>query len=325
MNALAFFDLEGPLSPQDNAYEVSAAVAPEGRGVFAALSRYDDLLTLDGRPNYEPGDTLGLALPVWVRHGFEVGLIAEVSQDTTHLMEGARSVVDFTRERAHVHIVTSSFAAHAELVATRLGVDRSHVHASVLLPAAIDEYRSSACADAVTTLEASLARSGEPSDEDLVQRMDRFYYRDLLGLGCRHPSEVISVRGGRRKVSAITGVHASGDVPWENTLVVGDSITDAAAFRFADAVGGVAIAFNANEFALPFATVGASGVSLEVILPVIDAWSQGGRAAVHELVRGGGAPGCEWLGGAGGDSWTRAVDAHRANRLRVREGAGWLG
>jgi energy-converting hydrogenase A subunit R len=50
---LVAFDLEGPLSPQDNAYELMAII-PDGRRLFERLSRYDDLLALSGRPNYEP-------------------------------------------------------------------------------------------------------------------------------------------------------------------------------------------------------------------------------------------------------------------------------
>src|SRR4030067_2912406 len=61
------FDLEGPLSPQDNAYELMK-LFPNGDRVFEVLSRYDDLLTLAERPDYEPGDTLALILPFLILH-----------------------------------------------------------------------------------------------------------------------------------------------------------------------------------------------------------------------------------------------------------------
>jgi len=65
---LIFFDLEGPLSPQDNAYEVMGLI-PDGHRLFEVISRYDDLLTLEGREDYEPGDTLRLIVP-W-KYGFK--------------------------------------------------------------------------------------------------------------------------------------------------------------------------------------------------------------------------------------------------------------
>ena len=45
------FDLEGPLSPQDNAYELMK-LFPNGDRIFEVISRYDDLLTLEGRGGY---------------------------------------------------------------------------------------------------------------------------------------------------------------------------------------------------------------------------------------------------------------------------------
>ena len=61
------FDLEGPLSPQDNAYELMK-LFPNGDKIFEVISRYDDLLTLEERENYEPGDTLALIVPFLVLH-----------------------------------------------------------------------------------------------------------------------------------------------------------------------------------------------------------------------------------------------------------------
>jgi len=74
---LVAFDLEGPLSPQDNAYELMAII-PDGRRLFERLSRYDDLLALSGRPNYEPGDTLKLILPFLLAHGINESHIRQV-------------------------------------------------------------------------------------------------------------------------------------------------------------------------------------------------------------------------------------------------------
>ena len=53
---LICFDLEGPLAPQDNAYDLMK-LFPNGDKIFEVISKYDDLLTLEGRENYEPGDT----------------------------------------------------------------------------------------------------------------------------------------------------------------------------------------------------------------------------------------------------------------------------
>ena len=62
-----FFDLEGPLSPRDNAFDL---MRHAGAGdIFRLTSRYDDLLALEGRAGYEAGDTLALIVPFLIRHG----------------------------------------------------------------------------------------------------------------------------------------------------------------------------------------------------------------------------------------------------------------
>ena len=67
MSRVVFFDLEGPISTQDNAYEVLGLV-PNGHKIFEVISKYDDILALENRPNYEAGDTLSLIAPFLVAH-----------------------------------------------------------------------------------------------------------------------------------------------------------------------------------------------------------------------------------------------------------------
>jgi len=76
---LICFDLEGPLAPQDNAYELMK-LFPRGGKIFEVISRYDDLLTLEGRADYEPGDTLALITPFLAYHGIEEEQIADMGQ-----------------------------------------------------------------------------------------------------------------------------------------------------------------------------------------------------------------------------------------------------
>ncbi len=48
------FDLAGPLSPQDNAYDLMKLI-PNGDKLFEVISRYDDLLT-KRRPGWGPAN-----------------------------------------------------------------------------------------------------------------------------------------------------------------------------------------------------------------------------------------------------------------------------
>jgi energy-converting hydrogenase A subunit R len=94
--------------------------------------------------------------------------------------------------------------------------------------------------------------------------------------------------------------------------------------------GGLAIAFNANEYALPYATLSLASTHLSDLNIVLDAWERGGREAVQQVVKE-----KERLGGAGDREhfhWLEGVkdleaplDVHRRIRRLVREEAAKLG
>jgi energy-converting hydrogenase A subunit R len=58
-------DCEGPISKNDNAFEMMSHFVPNGEKIFAVTSKYDDALAdVLNRAGYKAGDTLKLILPV---------------------------------------------------------------------------------------------------------------------------------------------------------------------------------------------------------------------------------------------------------------------
>jgi energy-converting hydrogenase A subunit R len=118
--------------------------------------------------------------------------------------------------------------------------------------------------------------------------------------------------------------------PFSGWAVVGDSITDFKMLRAVNKSGGLAIAFNANEYALPYSTLGLASVSLYDLWIVLEAWETGRREdverVVKEMERAGGAKDRGWL------HWldrpqdiTPALKIHKRIRRLVREEAAQLG
>ena len=57
-------DCEGPISKNDNAFELAANFIPNGDKLFANISKYDDVLAdVLQKPGYSAGSTLKLILP----------------------------------------------------------------------------------------------------------------------------------------------------------------------------------------------------------------------------------------------------------------------
>ena len=64
MKQLFISDCEGPISKNDNAYELTEHFIPNGAQLFANISRYDDVLAdVFAKPGYTAGSTLKLVLP----------------------------------------------------------------------------------------------------------------------------------------------------------------------------------------------------------------------------------------------------------------------
>ncbi|GAI19474.1 unnamed protein product, partial [marine sediment metagenome] len=123
---LICFDLEGPLAPQDNAYELMK-LFPDGDKIFETISRYDDLLTLEGREDYEPGDTLALIAPFLAYHGVKERQITTMGQEAK-LTPGADELVSRLKSRGwQIFCISTGYEQYALAITQRLGIPYQNV------------------------------------------------------------------------------------------------------------------------------------------------------------------------------------------------------
>ena len=316
------FDLEGPLSPNDHAYELMA-LAPGGRHTFEVLSRYDDLLALEGRQGYEPGDTLALIVPFLILYGITEADIGRLAGKAT-LTPGAAELLARLKARGwQVFIITTTYQPYAYALARRLSVPQERV-AATLLP--LDSYRktfSEKDLAPIREMEERIAGlAPEKEDREIKAALDRFYWHDLKVSPLKRVLEQVRPVGGSRKVAALGKF--LGDQPLREAVVVGDSITDFPMFQAVNWAGGLAVAFNANQYALPYATIGLAAEGLLPLEEVLGAWEEGGRAAAEALVRGQEKKGKEtfqWLQG----KKDLPLEIHRHYRRLLRDRAAELG
>ncbi|PXF50298.1 MAG: hypothetical protein C4B55_06515 [Candidatus Methanophagaceae archaeon] len=397
MRRTIFFDLEGPLSPQDNAYEVMKLVGKEGKAgeggkegarVFEAISKYDDFISLQEREGYEPGDTLALIVPFLLLHGVTEAEIKRVSE-RAKLVDGARELFERLQEgggekegkerekegkerekegkggeKWEVYIISTSYEQHAYNVGRRLGVPEENIVCTRLdLEGARAKLgEKEAFFSLVEKVEEDLiglySSIDEAVRERFVSRLDEFFFRQLPALGY----DVLGatrVVGGERKAEAVRKIARAKGVRLSEVIAVGDSITDYKMLREVAQHGGVAVVFNGNEYAVPYANVGLASLNVGSLWVLCDAFARGGKRAVFEEVRRreeekrwreekkrgreeekrGEFGGFSWFGGFIGfeipyfhnleraDERRRAeiIKLHKAFRMRVREDAGRLG
>jgi len=326
---LVAFDLEGPLSPQDNAYDLMG-LFPQGRKVFEIISRYDDLLTLEGKTGYEPGDTLALIVPFLVSHGVKESDIVALASKASFIHGAADLIPDLISAGWKVFCITTTYRQYSGNLVQRLGIPTENL-AGTDFP--LDRLAKTAVENdfsLVTRVEQELLKLS-PSDDGKIKRiLDRFYWEQLPRTKFGTLIAEVKPVGGRRKAEALQRFASRVGQPLSKWAVVGDSITDFRMFQTVESAGGLAIAFNANEYALPYATMSLATTDSRDLLPVLVRWATGGRLAVANFVaqeeqRGGKNDRnyFHWL--SGNNHWTAALPIHKRIRRLVRESAAMLG
>lgn len=317
---IAFFDLEGPLSPQDNAYELFSRI-PNGKEIYERLSRYDDILTLEGREGYEPGDTLALIAPFLKLHGITERDVVEVS-NRARIVTGARELLEILREDGwKIYIISTSYEQHALNIARRLGIEGNNVCCTKFrVPELSDEVRN-----VLREFESRILRMDEKT---LIRELDELYFEKLPRMGC-NVFELVKVCGGRRKTDAVKRIMEENDSDPSRIMVVGDSITDYDMLRFARDNGGLSIAFNGNEYSIPYASIAIASTDLRYIYLVASAFVEGKEKALDVARR------WEKIGSShfhiscvenmDGNMLNRLVELHKECRRAVRGEAGKLG
>ncbi|MGQ9546784.1 MAG: hypothetical protein ACUVTR_06495 [Dehalococcoidia bacterium] len=327
---LICFDLEGPLAPQDNAYELMK-LFPHGDKIFEVISRYDDLLTSENRPGYEPGDTLALIAPFLAYHGIEEKQIAIMGQKA-ELTPGAAKLIHKLKSRGwHTFCISTSYEQYAFPVTKRLGIPHENLACTSFPLAQIRELSRQDEFAVLDQVEHEIVNLNPFTDDARIKEyLDYFYWQKLPQTSWGRIISQVKPVGGQRKVEALARFSAKTGEPLSGWAVVGDSITDFKMLQAVNKAGGLAIAFNANEYALPYCTIGLASLSLYDLWLVLEVWEKGGRQAVEGVVREreriGGRGDREyfhWLDGT--KNITPALELHKRIRRLVREEAAKLG
>ena len=328
MNSICF-DLEGPLSPQDNAYELMKLFANGGM-IFEIISWYDDMLTLGKRPKYEPGDTLALIAPFLIYHGITESDIVDLARKATLTDNAATLISRLGAQAWKIFCISTSYEQYALHITQRLSIFSQNV-ACTSFP--LDKIAATLCKEdfcPIERIEGDIVNMS-PSDKDRIKRdLDLFYWEELPKTNLGPLLEQVKPVGGQRKVEALEHFAQAQGKPLSEWVVVGDSITDFNMLQAVEQAGGLAIAFNANEYAIPYATMGLASTKLDDLRPVLEAWEQGKRPAVEKLVKkrekAGGSDNngyFHWLVGL--EDISVPLEIHKGIRHIVRKEAARLG
>jgi energy-converting hydrogenase A subunit R len=259
------FDLEGPLSPQDNAYE-AMSLAENGDKIFEVISKYDDMLALENREGYDPGDTLGLIVPFLVLHNISEDDITRVSKQAK-IVDGAKYLISKLKSEGwKVYIISTSYEQHAYNIGEQLGVPKENI-ACTRLPLIKLQEEMRGDFSVIERAERDILDLYEhlEAPEKIVQRLDKFFFKELPETGYGNVLERVRVIGGAKKVAAVHKIVEASNGGLSDIMIVGDSVTDYKMLKDVTENGGVAIVFNGNEYAIPYASIGLASLDIRFL------------------------------------------------------------
>jgi predicted HAD superfamily phosphohydrolase len=331
-------DLEGPVTKNDNAAEMCAAIVPDGDELFRRVSLYDDYLAeVINMPGYRAGDTLRLILPFMMAHGLTQERMSSFSAEGILVVPGAGEVLGNIAKLGPAYIISTSYCQYVHAVCAAIDFPKAQTFCTRVN---LDDYGIPD--DEVTQVRrlASRVLARDPieipavassledlseADQATVADLDEVFWDLLPELSVYSIVEEVSPVGGPEKASSIARATRREEVPMDQVMYVGDSITDVDAFRTVRREGGLAVSFNGNRWAVEEADMALVCPRAEPVLPLAKAFLEGGREAVVDRDWAEGFKGCacDWLGGGDIEA---VVTASERMRKEVRgEDIGRLG
>ncbi|MEM2093971.1 MAG: hypothetical protein QXI32_01585 [Candidatus Bathyarchaeia archaeon] len=290
-------DCEGPISKNDNAFELAAHFIPEGDRFFRILSRYDDVLAyFEGRSGYSAGYTLRLVAPFLKAYGATNKSIAEFSRRGLLLIRNAKPSLERIQRILPAFIVSTSYSPYIEALCAALSfpkentfstyLDLDSVHLSLEETLNLQQLSKEILAyPEIEIPEHAKCLDDLPASSRIaVSMLDKVFWEYLPNTGAGKIIHNIHPIGSIEKQRAVQEITRAMSTSMDCVFYVGDSITDADVLRTVRDSGGVSVSFNGNQYAVRNAEFCVLSESMEPICRLVESFAVKGRLGVLETV-----------------------------------------
>ncbi|MCD7781677.1 MAG: hypothetical protein LUG89_03150 [Methanosphaera sp.] len=268
-------DCEGPLSINDNAYELADYFIPEGGKLFSILSSYDDILS----QKYEehlPGSTLKMILPFFKDQDITEKDIVEFSEDNISMINGAYQLIEYVQEIMPTYIVSTSYNQYIKALCNKTKFNYENTYSTNL---SLDQYSiTSDETDKIIGIRDNILF--DPSFENIDH-----YYKDVIpGYEINSLIESVKPVGGAGKRDAILDIIDKHNYKPENLMYSGDSITDKEALEYAKDNDGISISFNGNIHSIKVADISIASDSNLILALIGSIFNSGTKSRVYDFI-----------------------------------------
>ncbi len=242
-------DCEGPLTLNDNAFEMCAYFIEDGNELFKILSLYDDYLAdVVKKEGYKVGNTLKFILPFFVLENLKNKDLIDFSKNNIYAVRDSKFLLKYLKEAMNTYIVSTSYGHYIEALSNYMEfpfentyytkVDMDNLY--------LNDEESSKVADYKNKILAN------PKDYELF---DEIFFKEIPKMDIYEKIKEIDVVGGLGKKLAIDDIIENDNIDVNQMLYIGDSITDVEPLQFARENNGISISFNGNEYPLKVAEI----------------------------------------------------------------------
>lgn len=271
-------DCEGPLTLNDNAFELADNFIENGGDLFKILSLYDDyLVDVVKKPDYKAGNTLKLILPFFVVENLKNEDLIDFSRNNIYSVNDSKFLLEYLKGTMNTYIVSTSCGQYIEAVSnymevpfentfyTNVNVDELELTGDEIEK--INEYKNSILEN--------------PDDYDLF---DEIFFSEISEMGIYDKIREIEVVGGQGKKLAIDEIIERDAINTNEILYIGDSITDVEPLDFARKNNGISISFNGNEYPLKVAEIAIVSPSAIATAVIADIYARHDKNNVLEFI-----------------------------------------
>ncbi|MEM2970951.1 MAG: HAD hydrolase family protein [Candidatus Bathyarchaeia archaeon] len=297
MKRVFISDCEGPISKNDNAFELTAHFVPEGDKLFTVISKYDDVLAdVFKRVGYKAGDTLKLILPFLKAYDVTNQKMQEFSAKSLILIANVKETIQHVKAIAHAFIVSTSYEHYIRALCktidfpfenvycTKLDIDKYHIQEK-------EKIKLHKLAKEISQMQVIQIPSNAKKIEDFserdqkaIRRLDEIFWKEIVTMEIGQIFSEVDPVGGSEKAEAVKDAVRRVGASLADVMYVGDSITDVEAFKLVRESGGLTVSFNGNQYAVKNAEIAVLSENSIVTAIVVDVFCRFGKKPTIQLV-----------------------------------------
>lgn len=272
-------DCEGPLTLNDNAYEMADKFIENGGELFKILSLYDDyIVDMVKKENYKAGNTLKLILPFFVVENLTNQDFIDFSKDNIYAVRDSKFLLNYLKNAMNTYIVSTSYGQYIEAVSNYMQLPFENT------------FYTKVDIDSLKLNDEEIKKIIEFKDlilknPDDYELFDDIFFNQISKMGIYEKIRDIEVVGGEGKKLAIDEIIRRDDINQDQIFYIGDSITDVEPLAFAHKNNGISVSFNGNEYPLKVAEIAIVSPSAVATAVIANVYAENDKNYVLEFIK----------------------------------------